>query len=277
MFTETLQRALSEYEMNVDLNRFPFTAVYYPVVGIMSYLLIIICFQPSLKQQHQNKLLSKSQKLKKKITPQKWIMFFHNVLLGIFSASCAYNVSPIIVSMFSNHSVLEIICDKKISDLYVNGTESTFGFWVHLFYLSKYYEFLDTFIVIACGKRPIFLQIFHHCGAVVGMWLVVISSSNVAYLWCMLNGSIHTIMYFYYAMSSVGVRIPGKFIITQLQILQFIFGISVGSLHFYYGECMPMTDVVTHWYNLIYVFCVLLLFLDFYRTTYQQKNKKKRN
>ena len=38
---------------------------------------------------------------------------------------------------------------------------SKFGLWVYLFYLSKYYEFIDTWIVMARGRRPIFLQLFY--------------------------------------------------------------------------------------------------------------------
>jgi hypothetical protein len=38
---------------------------------------------------------------------------------------------------------------------------------IFLFYLSKYYEYIDTFILYAQRKTPIFLQTFHLVGAVI--------------------------------------------------------------------------------------------------------------
>jgi hypothetical protein len=38
---------------------------------------------------------------------------------------------------------------------------------IYLFYLSKYYEFFDTFLLYLNGKDPIFLQKYHHIGAVI--------------------------------------------------------------------------------------------------------------
>jgi hypothetical protein len=43
---------------------------------------------------------------------------------------------------------------------------SGIGAWAILFYLSKYYEFLDSWILVLQGKDPIFLQIYHHAGVV---------------------------------------------------------------------------------------------------------------
>eukprot|EP01084_Bolivina_argentea_P025917 48186_1 len=111
---------------------------------------------------------------------------------------------------------MEVYVVKKLANLFIGATNSTFGFWIFLFYLSKYYEFIDTFIVIARGRRPIFLQTFHHCGAVLGMWGIMVTSSTGGYIFMVENSFIHTIMYFYYAMSCINIRMPGKSIITQM-------------------------------------------------------------
>ena len=44
-----------------------------------------------------------------------------------------------------------------------------FGTWVFHFYLSKYYEFIDTWIILLKDKKPMFLQTFHHAGIVLLM------------------------------------------------------------------------------------------------------------
>ena len=49
----------------------------------------------------------------------------------------------------------------------VDGTmwvEKGFSFWAFHFYISKFYEFLDTWIIILKGKKVSFLQEFHHAG-----------------------------------------------------------------------------------------------------------------
>lgn len=38
------------------------------------------------------------------------------------------------------------------------------GFWITHFYISKYCEFMDTWLVMLKGKDPIFLQVYHHAG-----------------------------------------------------------------------------------------------------------------
>ena len=82
-------------------------------------------------------------------------MFIHNVILAIFSGlTCIYTV-PIVYNIFSEYGLYDGLCNK-IKDAY---TETSYGFWVHMFYLSKFYEFVDTWIVIARGRRPITLQV----------------------------------------------------------------------------------------------------------------------
>jgi hypothetical protein len=50
-----------------------------------------------------------------------------------------------------------------------NGTLLTIVcLFVHrrIFYISKYYEFLDTWVLVMKGKAPSFLQIYHHVGCI---------------------------------------------------------------------------------------------------------------
>merc|ERR1712113_1239699 len=168
-----------------------------------------------------------------------------NILLCIFSASAFYNTFPLISEIFYRGGFNGALCQKELENLYSNGIESVFGFWTYLFYLSKYYEFIDTFIVIARGRRPIFLQTFHHCGAVLGMWMVLVTQSTGGWIFVVENSFIHTIMYFYYAMSSINIRLPGKFIITQAQMIQFVIGNSLALMQMYvYGQCIRFEDKV---------------------------------
>ena len=60
------------------------------------------------------------------------------------------------------------------------------GKWMYFFYLSKkFIEFIDTWIVILKGRKPIshfpfpiFLQTFHHVGVIFVLWLGVCARTN---------------------------------------------------------------------------------------------------
>ena len=47
---------------------------------------------------------------------------------------------------------------------------STLGFWSYMYYLSKFYEMIDT-VVLALKKKPLeFLQMYHHASIVMLCW-----------------------------------------------------------------------------------------------------------
>ena len=50
----------------------------------------------------------------------------------------------------------------------------------YLFYLSKYYEVIDSIILLLKGKKVGQLQSYHHAGALISMWIAVrFGSANV--------------------------------------------------------------------------------------------------
>jgi GNS1/SUR4 family len=53
--------------------------------------------------------------------------------------------------------------------------EGGLGAWATAFYISKYYEFVDTWILIAKGKDASFLQVYHHAGIAFIFWAAVAS------------------------------------------------------------------------------------------------------
>jgi hypothetical protein len=72
-----------------------------------------------------------------------------------------------------------------------NEGVAMYGF---LFYLSKFYEIVDTFIILAKGKRSSTLQIYHHAGIIICMWASVRYMAPPVWLLVLLNSGIHTIM-----------------------------------------------------------------------------------
>ena len=107
-------------------------------------------------------LIRKSFNLKPKGGIIDQFTIIHSALLALYSAwTCYYSCSIVYNFMIENqYSLNAAMCD-------VNGTmwvDRGFSFWAFHFYISKFYEFLDTWIIILKGKKVSFLQEFHHAG-----------------------------------------------------------------------------------------------------------------
>eukprot|EP01063_Lacrimia_lanifica_P009330 TRINITY_DN1631_c0_g2_i1.p1 TRINITY_DN1631_c0_g2~~TRINITY_DN1631_c0_g2_i1.p1 ORF type:complete len:268 (+),score=106.91 TRINITY_DN1631_c0_g2_i1:718-1521(+) len=113
-------------------------------------------------------------------------------------------------------------------------------FWSYVYYLSKYYEFLDTVFVVLRGSRvPHFaLQVYHHAGVVVMAWLWCQTAQSLQFGGLLFNSFVHTVMYHYYAMQVLKVPTPWKRYITRLQIVQFMtsFILLFGAVHYALNE-----------------------------------------
>ena len=63
-----------------------------------------------------------------------------------------------------------------------------------IFYLSKFYEVLDTFIILAKGKPSSTLQTYHHAGAMMCMWAGIRYMSAPIWVFVLVNSFIHALM-----------------------------------------------------------------------------------
>lgn len=68
------------------------------------------------------------------------------------------------------------------------------AFYGWFFYLSKFYEVLDTFIILAKGKRSSTLQTYHHAGAMMSMWAGIRYMAPPIWMFCLVNSGIHALM-----------------------------------------------------------------------------------
>lgn len=79
-----------------------------------------------------------------------------------------------------------------------------FVMWV--FYVSKYYEFFDTFIMLMKGNlnQVSFLHVFHHASTCFIFWWVCNKApGGDAYFCITLNCWVHVVMYTYYLLTSI--------------------------------------------------------------------------
>ncbi|KAF1347548.1 GNS1/SUR4 family-domain-containing protein [Delphinella strobiligena] len=116
------------------------------------------------------------------------------------------------------------------------------AFWGWLFYLSKFYEVLDTFVIVAKGKRSATLQTYHHAGAMLCMWAGIRYMSPPIWMFVWINSAIHTMMYTYFTLSALGIRVPMviKRTLTTMQITQFLFGATFAATHLFVKYDIPI-------------------------------------
>mgnify|MGYP000886483568 FL=1 len=140
---------------------------------------------------------------------------------------------------------------------------------IFYFYVSKYVEYIDTFLLYLKGKDPIFLQLYHHSGAVISWHLAYTYKLDCFWIPTLLNSFVHTIMYTYYILSLFKfefIRVLKKYI-TILQISQLFFLFTAFKLYYsvessFNWNIMLLCGVA----NIIQIG----LFIDFYNKNYNK-------
>jgi hypothetical protein len=212
----------------------------------------------------------------------KAFVIFHNVFLAVYSAAtCVAMVRALKHSIphYTEHNAVvgavDALCKmhgpRGLGDAATyNTTTNTWGiknslihlgdnqlpdntdvgriwneglaWWGWIFYLSKFYEVLDTAIIIAKGKRSTTLQTYHHSGAMLSMWAGMRYMSPPIWMFVLVNSGIHAMMYTYYTVSALGFRVPNavKRSLTSLQILQFVVGTFYAAIHLFVSYTVPV-------------------------------------
>jgi len=222
---------------------------------------------------------------------ESWSLFriavvAHNILLMLFSACVFCSIFPLLLADWRFRSPYDSFCDVG-GLVYHNGV----GFWTWVFYMSKYYELLDTAILLAKGRPSSLLQTYHHSGAIISMWLLIVTRTFAAWVFVLENSFIHTWMYLYYALTCFGYQPRWKRLMTNMQITQFIFGLLLALIYVSVPNCIPAQPypkdfigqaIGGYWsqfialsFNFIYVVILVVLFTDFSRKTYSGPSSSK--
>lgn len=201
------------------------------------------------------------------IHPQSLYIFsiLHNTLLAVFSGYTCLSLLNVLYEkgiVFNHHYYFS---EKRFDDL------------MFYFYVSKYYEYIDTFLIYLQGKQPIFLQKYHHIGAVLSWHLMYYYKVDMIMSASLLNSFVHSIMYTYYLASILKINYIKKIkkIITTLQLIQFF--VLYSNFYLY----RPPIETVFN-YGIINLFAlyglgVIYLFLDFYNREYMKSTQIVKN
>lgn len=141
--------------------------------------------------------------------------------------------------------------------------DADFSYYTWIFYMSKYYEFLDTFIIYSKGRKPIFLQTFHHLGAV-WMWhMCYYNKVDAIGIGSLFNSGVHTIMYLYYLLNHFKFNLSSiKKYITYIQITQLL-SANLSSLILYYPPTETLANYMIIFVSNMYIITLVYLFVNF--------------
>jgi len=239
------------------------------VIGVpVAYLVIILLLHIFMRRREAIRS-----------TPLTVFIFVHNTLLSVSSAVWFVLMANEVYEDWQQHHSFEALyCDsKRLSNLNKPGFVQ---FLYYGFYLSKYYELIDT-VVLLLKRRPIiFLHVYHHFITVILAW---ISTIYVLPQWTtvLANLTVHTFMYYYYAMAAIGRSVSWKKHMTTLQILQFVVDLGFGLTAFgwsYYNNWCCIGDPRAWIFGQGILLSFLILFIQFFLTTYlSEKPHSKRS
>ncbi|KFK38107.1 hypothetical protein AALP_AA3G070400 [Arabis alpina] len=147
-------------------------------------------------------------------------------------------------------------------------------FWAQVFYLSKILEFADTLLILL-GKsfqRLSFLHVYHHATVMILCFLWLRSRQSMFPVALVTNSTVHVFMYGYYFLCAIGSRPKWKRLVTNIQIVQFLFGFGVSLWmlpeHFFGSGCSGMW---VGYFNAAFNVSLLALFFNFHSKNYSNK------
>ncbi|CCW67902.1 unnamed protein product [Phytomonas sp. Hart1] len=193
----------------------------------------------------------------------KWVLAAWNLFLTIFSTMGAISTTSTMAFMIRDRGLHKTLCvfDRHL----VYGGE--IAFWFFAFLISKFPETIDTALLILQKKPVIFLHWFHHLTVMLFCWVSANEFVPSGLFFSSMNYIVHSGMYFYYFLCSIGLRRfvhPFAPVITSAQLMQMFVGIAVVFHDFYYTY-VSNTDCKLHRGSIrmgmaIYgIYCILFL------------------
>ncbi len=219
-------------------------------------------------------LLYLSIKLMKNFSPfnLRFPLFIWNLTIGLLSALGAYNVLPWIYQDLQKNNFNDHMCDHG------NAFTSNAAFYVAVFNATKIFEWIDTLFLVLRKKKIIFLHWFHHIITYLYCWHATHFSyrSDASGFWFAgINLFVHAIMYSYYALTSIGIKLPISIFVTFIQTFQMLIGLFV--LIFCINNCEVSWE--RNWHGHLFAgfmyLSYLILFTQIFISKYCKSNIKR--
>lgn len=132
------------------------------------------------------------------------VLVAHNGFLCLASTTLFVWLVAVLVSkaIASGFNVDYMICSEA---MHADGRLQLIYF---LNYLTKYYELLDTVLLVLRRKPVMFLHEYHHGATLLLTWVQQREHSTVQWVPIAFNLGVHIAMYYYYTLSALKIRKP---------------------------------------------------------------------
>ncbi|MBX9770214.1 MAG: elongation of very long chain fatty acids protein [Candidatus Obscuribacterales bacterium] len=232
-----------------------------PLVGSVGYVILSLLAEKILAAYD---LKPFSGRFSSKIL--KWSIFFHNVFLSLFSLYLFVVLGLDLADKWLTAGTEVMLCDSQYT-----SSQGRVVWWYYLFYLSKYYEFMDTVFLIIKRKNVIFLHRYHHFITVLFAYINLSAEVGMQWIVIITNLFVHIPMYAYFAATTLGYSPPWKSWMTKTQIIQFVFdcvmAIWAGTYKYWWQYPCAGSDLL--WgFDVLVILSFLFLFLSFHSSTY---------
>lgn len=247
--------AVMDYAEHFRFRESPFSHPLYPLCGMAGYLLVITALERIMRTRRPFSL--------------RRIVVMHNVFLCLLSLAMGFGtlIEIALHAVREPDGWLSITCDHRGSVM-----RGRLLFWMYVFYVSKYYELIDT-VIMVLKKRPLsFLHVYHHCVVLPLFWMYLRTSMVIHFILVVANSFVHVFMYYYYAASTLGYKVWWKRHLTLAQIIQFVIDLTATYpfVYFYFTHpkgCSGSMRAFIFGQVVGISFCYL--FWDFFRKSYQ--------
>ncbi|KAJ1640098.1 ELO family [Pavlovales sp. CCMP2436] len=156
--------------------------------------------------------------------PPAWLPFAvvaHNVVLVASSAAMFAGLAYELLARARGAGTAQfVVC----ADPSAERPAGPMYFWAYTYYVSKYYELLDTPLQLLRGKLPpnFGFQVYHHALVLVMGWAWLQYTPALWQIGMLFNTAVHVVMYYYFLLCTLGKPPWWKRYVTRFQILQFV-------------------------------------------------------
>lgn len=188
----------------------------------------------------------------------KWFLPYHNLFLALISLIMFVGCSWAVIEKSMVEQSLDWLLCEDVNVLDSGALE----FWSYMYYLSKFYELLDTFLQLIRGRYPphYLLHAYHHSGVLLMCWAWLEYRPSLRHIGLVFNVFVHIPMYYYFYLKSKSVDPWWKRYVTKLQIFQFVFSLVVFIFTVYLVEAQGRTcNSMSYLYKQLFFNVTLLL------------------
>ncbi|KAL5506580.1 hypothetical protein EMCRGX_G008257 [Ephydatia muelleri] len=192
--------------------------------------------------------------------------------LSAFSFYAVLRIYPPSFNMVYVGGWRHAVCDSRS---YV-GSVGT-GVWAFLFPFSKLPELFDTLFIVLRKSKLNFLHVYHHITVFVYCWYSYAYPIGPGIWFGIVNYTVHSIMYAYYALTATGRRLPRwvSTCITLIQLSQMFVGIWLNYVSI--TSLLNGNACNTNWFaiglSIFFYTSYAILFANFFYWSYCAKGK----